>query len=103
MIASSAKISSTLVVRNPSGSNSAIAAAVIATTKAECLASLHESVANTLLSFARSANTSPKKIVRPATIFGMNPEPGIERPPVGKSPLSAITSRPKPTKKAPAI
>src|SRR6476646_403600 len=102
MTASRAKINSTLVATNPSGSNSAIAAAVIATTSAACLAPLHDSVANTLLSFARSASTRPKKMVSTATIFGRKPEPGIDRLPVGRSPLSAMTSRPKPMKKTPA-
>jgi hypothetical protein len=103
LLASSAKIKSILVVRKPSGSNNAMAAAVIAATNAACLASPHDSVANTLLSFARNTSTSPKKIVRVATIFGMKPEPGSDRLPVGRSPLRAITNTPKPTKKPPAI
>jgi len=49
-----------------------------------------------------NASTAPKKIVRKATILGKKPEPGRDKEPVGKSVLSASTSKPKPTKKAPA-
>ena len=90
------------MVRKPSHSNTAIAAAVIATTSAACMASLHDNVANGLLSPARSASTRPKKIVSAARMIGRKPEPGSDRVPNGRSPLSAITSSPTPMKKAPA-
>jgi hypothetical protein len=102
MTTSRAKISITLMVTKPSHSNIATAAAVIATTTAACLTSSHGTVANGLLSLPRSASTAPKKTVRTATILGMKPEPGSDKLPVGKSPLSASTSKPTPTKKAPA-
>src|SRR5215472_472378 len=77
-------------------------AAVIAVTAAACLASVHSTSANGRLSPARAIRTRPKKIIRPARIFGRKPEPGIDSPPIGRSPLSAITSNPKPMKAAPA-
>ncbi len=36
-----------------------------------------------------------KMMVRPATIFGMKPEPGIDNCPVGRSPLNAMISTPE--------
>ena len=69
---------------------------------AACFASSHDTVAKGLLSPARRVSTNPKKIVSTATIFGKKPEPGSDKLPVGRSPDSAIISRPKPMKKAPA-
>ena len=102
MTSSSPAISNTFVITKPSHSNTATETAVMATTMPACLASLHDKVANSLLSFARNANTRPKKIVRPATIFGIKPEPGSDNVPVGRSPLSAMIKTPTQMKKAPA-
>src|SRR4051812_8973526 len=44
----------------------------------------------------------PNRIRSAATIFGRKPEPGMERPPMGRSPLMANTARPSAMNAPPA-
>src|SRR5690348_15405412 len=67
-----------------------------------CLPSAHCTSTNGRLSRPRAISIAPNTIVSVARILGRNPEPGNDRLPIGRSPLSAITSAPNATKAPPA-
>src|SRR5437870_12017132 len=72
----------------------------MASTIRACLPSAQSSRASGSLSFARKNRAAPRMIMSAATSLGRKPEPGMESCPVGRSPLSANTSRPTATKAA---
>jgi hypothetical protein len=79
-----------------------MADAVTAMTMPAWVRSSQLNSANGVLSRPRASNRIPNMINSVAVSLGRKPAPGMDKRPIGRSPLNAKTSTPNPTKTMPA-